>query len=247
MADRDTEMGAGPRAFPETSWSLIVGIQGRGPDREQGFQTLCERYWRAIYSYLRQGLGRGNEESKELTQAFFTWLLEGEVLAKYSADRASFRHYLKGLLRNFVSNEDQAKRRQKRGGEARHVAFAGADDELVRLDEMLADEKGISPEEAFDLAWVHELLERAVQQLKAEQGGGDGLRWRVYEAYELAAPGVQPTYASVAAELEVKPSDVRNHLFAARERLRTLVREELRATVADEAQLEEEWQVVFAS
>ena len=246
MADRDTEMGQGPRAFPETSWSLIAGIQGQGGDRDRGFQTLCERYWRAIYSYLRQGMGRGNEEAKELTQAFFTWLLEGEVLARYSAERASFRHYLKGLLRNFVSNEDQARRRQKRGGEVKHVALGGGEQDLQRLEELLADEKGISPEEAFDLAWVHELLERAVELLKAEQQDGQGLRWRVYEAYELAPAGEQPTYASVAAALEVKPSDVRNHLFAARERLRTLVREELRATVADESQLEEEWQLVFA-
>lgn len=245
MAERDTEMGSGPRAFPETSWTMIAGIQGGGREREAGLQALCERYWRAIYCYLRQGLKRGNEEAKELTQAFFIWLLEGEVLDKYSAERASFRFVLKGLLRNFVSNEDQARRRVKRGGEAKHLAL-GNDDDVLRIEELLQDEKGLGPEEAFDLAWVHELLERAVEQLKAESEAGQGLRWKIYEAYELSPPGEQPTYGSVAEALSIKPSDVRNHLFAARERLRALVREELKATVRDEAQLEDEWRMVFA-
>ena len=244
MADRDTTMGVGPRAFPETSWSLIAGIQGTGVQRAEGFEALCTRYWRPIYCYLRQGLGRGNEEAKELTQAFFAWLLEGDVLDKYSSERASFRFYLKGLLRNFVSNEDQARRRQKRGGEAKRLSLGG--DDVVKLEELLADDRTLGPDEAFDLAWVHELLDRAVDQLRSEHEQGQGLRWRVYEAYELAKPGEQPTYSSVAEALGVKASDVRNHLFAARERLRTLVREELQATVADEAQLEDEWRLVFA-
>lgn len=255
MSDPNTTIGGGGgREFPETTWSLIANLVPGAKatvDRDPGagLDELCRRYWKPIYCYVRQGFRKSNEDAKELTQAFFLWLVDGEVLTKYAADRASFRFYLKGLLRNFVRNDAQALRRLKRGGGARTLALP--DDDVRALDEMLPDPKAASPEEAFDRAWVGELIERAVDRVRAAAaGGGDSLeavRFRVYEAYELGPPGAQPTYAQVAEALGLSASDVRNHLFAVRERVRAEIRRELRETVASPDQLDSEWAAVFGS
>lgn len=249
MRDPNTTIG-GAREFPETSWSLIANlVPGAGPagDRASGLDELCRRYWKPIYCYVRQGFGKSNDDAKELTQAFFLWLVDGQILDKYAPDRASFRFYLKGLLRNFVRNDAQAVRRLKRGGGAAPVALP--DDDVRALDDMLPDPKATSPEEAFDRAWVGELIERAVARVRtAAQDGGDALdavRFQVYEAYELGPPGSQPTYADVARGLSLSASDVRNHLFAVRERVRAEIRRELRETVASPEQLDGEWSAIF--
>lgn len=244
MKDPHTTI-AGQRDFPETTWSLIANLAPAGGDRAAGLDELCRRYWKPIYCYVRQGLGKSNEDAKELTQAFFLWLVDGQVLGKYAPDRASFRHYLKGLLRNYARNDAQALRRLKRGGAVKVVPLP--DDDVRALDELLPDSKTASPEEAFDRAWTGDLIERAVRRVRdACQGDPlDRARFGAYEAYELGPPGAQPTYAQVGEALGLSASDVRNHLFAIRERVRAELRRELRETVASPEQLDGEWAAVF--
>ncbi len=239
MAGQDTTLGAGGAGFPETTWGLVSRLQAGPTERADGLETLCQRYWRPVYLFLRRALRKSNDESKDITQAFFLWLLEGgEVLEKYSGEH-SFRAYLKGVLRNFVRNHDQALARLKRGGGSRHIPI-----DLAAFD--LADDREESPEDAFDRAFVEEILERATdlarEGLLAE---GHERRWKIFEAYDLAPAGIQPTYASVAEQLDVKVTDVRNHLFAVRERIRTEARNALRDTVSNPDQLDEEWRSVF--
>jgi len=226
-------------AFPPTTWGLVARIRNDASQRQEGLEALCQRYWKPIHSYAQRAWRRGNEDSKDLTQAFFLWLIEGEVLGNYEPGRGSFRHYLKGLLRGFMRNRDAYLTRLKRGGGQRHLVLDG-----VTIDPV--DARTESPEEAFDRAWVEALLERATEAVKtALCEGGHETRWRAFELYELGSPGSSPTYASVAEELGIKPSDVSNHLYAVRERLRSELRAQLRDTVGSQAQLEEEWRELF--
>lgn len=230
-------------AFPQTTWGLVSQLQKAREQRQQGLETLCTRYWRPIYAYVRRAWRKSNEDAKDLTQAFFLWLMDGEALAGYDPSQSNFRFYLKGLLRNFVRNSEQALRRLKRGGDAAHLPLQT---ELRDLADVLPDEGAESPDEAFDRAWTYELLERATERARAHWlESGRELRQKVFEAYELAPAGEQPTYGGVAEALGIKVTDVRNHLYAARERIREEVRAELRETVSNPAQLEEEWQALF--
>ena len=63
----------------------------------------------------------------------------------------------------------------------------------------------------------------------------------------ILAASVAPSYTldRVGEQLGLKASDVRNHLFAVRERLRTEIRGELRETVSNPDQLESEWKALF--
>lgn len=242
MADWDTEMGGGPREFPQTTWGLVSRLKARHPERQEGLEALCRRYWKPIYSYVRRGWRKPNDEAKDLTQAFFLDLVEGHVLEKFQPDVGSFRSFLKGVLRNFLRNHEQALRRLKRGGGARTLPL----DELFTNPGEVVPADGTTPEEAFDHAWVDQLIEDATERTRAKLvAAGHEVRFRAFEAYELAPAGSQPTYADVAQQLGVKTSDVRNSLFAVREALRSEIRAALRETVATSEQLEAEWRELF--
>ena len=142
-----------------------------------------------------------------------------------------------------MRNSEQALRRVKRGGGVTHLPLV---DELRDLSDVIPDETADSPEEAFDRAWVDQLIERASERTREFYLANDqAIRFKAFEAYELAPGGVQATYSSVASALGLKVSDVRNHLFAVRERIRTEIRNELRETVSTSEQLETEWRELF--
>lgn len=226
--------------FPDTSWGVVCAVRLRDPsERRAGLETLCRRYGGPIQHFLRAAFRLGLEEARDLTQDFFLWLLEGDVLARYAPELGSFRAYLRGLLRNYGRNAMRAERRQKRGGGARALpleAAAGAGGPDPDLEEA---------ERAFDRAWVLDLTGRAIERLRVACARANdprqALRWAVFEAYDLAPEEARPTYAALAERHGIGEKDVSNHLQAMRERLRREVRAELADTVASPRDLEEEW------
>lgn len=199
-------------------------------------EKLGRRYWKPVYVYLRAAAGRDNEEAKDLTQAFFLWLFEGDVLAKYDAARGRFRSFLKGLLRNFVGNHGQAVARLKRGGGVRILP--------LEPDDEAAPAAGEDPGRLFDRAWMNSVVAEAVGRVRGlfEQTGR-GAMFRVFELHDLVASA--PTYAELATRLGIKESDVRNHLFAVREAVRAEVRAELLESCDDPAAADDEWKAFF--
>jgi len=242
--DPETSLGGVARAFPDTTWGMVSRL-GNGAEREVGLDTLARRYWKPVYCYVRARWRRSNEDAKDITQAFFLWLCEREVLSRYTPEKGTLRAFLKTLLARFVSHRDEALRRLKRGGEASHVSLTLAE---AGLADAIADPKTEDPDQAFDRAWRTALFDRALSRLRETSAEGKRAeQLRVFEAYDLAAAGAQPTYAEVAARLGLRESDVRNHLFAVRERLRRDIRSELLDTVSSPRDLEEEWDALFAA
>lgn len=220
--------------FPNTTWGMLARLRESGPaERRAGLETLCRRYWEPIRSYARAAWARGDED--DLTQDFFVWLIEGDVLEKFAPEKGSFRHYLKGLLRNFGRNAAQAARAKRRGGGLARVPL---DDDLV------GPAAFAEAEALFERAWIAEVTRRAVERLKIKLAGKRPVQWRAFEAYDLVPESERPTYGELASRLAVKESDVRNALYAARERFRAEVSAELRDTVSDAAELETEWRRV---
>ncbi len=119
--------GVRGRSFPRPRGGPVSRVRKEHAQRQQGLDDLCARYWKPIYGYVRRAWRKSNEDAKDLTQAFFLWLVDGEVLKKYDPGQGSFRFYLKGLLCGYVSNHKQAVRRLKRGGNVPRVTL---DEEL---------------------------------------------------------------------------------------------------------------------
>src|SRR5690242_10336636 len=105
-ADRaDLPSDAGKGHFATTQWSVVLAAgELEGSDSQAALAQLCENYWYPLYAYVRH---RGNDghRAQDLTQAFFSHLLENKAIAKADRNRGRFRAFLLAALKNFLANE----------------------------------------------------------------------------------------------------------------------------------------------
>src|SRR5579864_5678270 len=124
-------MGGPERAFLETATDMVAGLQSPDPLRyTSAFDVFCKNYWKPAYVYIRAAWAKGNEDAKDLTQAFFLWLSENDALKKFDPDRGSLRRYLRVLLRSFVGHREDALGRLKRGGDSTLLSLDAGPAEL---------------------------------------------------------------------------------------------------------------------
>jgi RNA polymerase sigma factor (sigma-70 family) len=242
MAEGDTSLHRGSPMFPSTCWSQLLRSAAGGEGLAVPYmERLAASYWRPVYAFIRIRRARSNDDAKDLTQAFFASLVNGAVLSRYQPDRAAFRYYLKGVLRNFLLKQETARRALKRGGGHDPLPYAALENE----ENALPASKGESPEEAFDRRFVGDLLDAALERTKARcEAAGELEKFRVFELYELTA-GERRTYGSIAEELGLSTPVVRHRLSAAREQIRVELRTLLRETVSTPEQFEIEWAELF--
>ncbi len=121
-------------AFATTRWSVLLRARGSDPgEARAALATLCETYWYPIYACIRRHCGR-DDEARDLTQAFFAFLLESDAHAGADAARGRFRTFLLTCCRNFLANERDRAGALKRGGGQTILSldFAGAADRYGR-------------------------------------------------------------------------------------------------------------------
>ncbi|MEM9194743.1 MAG: sigma-70 family RNA polymerase sigma factor [Myxococcota bacterium] len=236
---KDTDIGGARAAFPETRPSAVLGARSDDPlARARAFAILVSAYWKPVYRSIRIRFGKSNEDAKDLTQDFFTHALEREMFASFDPGRARFRVFVRGCLRNFVLNAETQRRRIKRGGGAITLSldFEQAEREL----ELLADPDA-SLEDAFDRDLAKQIEALAVAELEGELASkGKANYFKIFQRYDLKPDDERPTYGELAEELDLKVTDVTNHLAYVRRRLRQIVLSKLREiTVSDEEFREE--------
>jgi RNA polymerase sigma factor (sigma-70 family) len=227
----DTTLGGGDRAFPETTMGFAGGLgDPDGPGYLRALETLCARYWKPVYSFLRISWAKSNDDAKDLTQAFFLNLLEDPALRRFDPACGGFRAYLKTLLRRFASREERDRLRLKRGGGVKTLPLAG---DAPDVPDPHAD-----PEQVFERVWLEDLVRQAVEQVRASCPPA---RFRVYEAYTAAEP--PPSYAELAARLEIGVGEVEKSLHLTREAIRREVRARVVESAGDGA--EAEWRRIL--
>lgn len=205
-------------------------------------EELCVRYWKPVYTYVRIVWAKSNEDSKDLTQAFFAWLLEGDALRRYVPERGGFRAFLKLVLRRFLIDRDEASKRLKRGGGIRILPQPSE----IGLEEIAVAGPSADPERGFDEAWAEVLVRNAVDRVRERFAAeGRSLQFQAFQEYDLAPEEAGVTYASVAERLGIRVTMVRDYIAAVREALRTEIRRELACLTMDESDMEEEWRALF--
>ena len=104
--------------FETTRWSMVqAAADPADPESSTARADLCQTYWPAVYGFLRRS-GHDPEAAQDLTQGFFTRLLEKQSLRVADLRRGRFRSFLLSSVQNFVRNERQSAQRQKREGAA---------------------------------------------------------------------------------------------------------------------------------
>lgn len=176
---------------------------------------LIERYWRPVYWTVRASAGVGEHEARDLTQEFFIRILEGRVIGSVDPAKGSFRAYLRGALKYFLLESREKANRLKRGGGKPPLSLDFEDAGVEPAD------LGSEPEVALDRAWAFQMLREAVEDLdRSLRADGRAREADVFQAYEMSAEGVKPTYGEVGARFGLGPDDVWNILRMCRKRLR---------------------------
>ncbi|HEX2100001.1 MAG TPA: sigma-70 family RNA polymerase sigma factor, partial [Candidatus Synoicihabitans sp.] len=232
-------------AFPATRWSMVLNAGHESSSQAHAaLETLCRAYWYPIYAFVRRK-GQSHHEAEDSTQEFLTQLLASDTIGHARPERGRFRAYLLKSLQNFLVNEWHRASAAKRGGGVMTVSLQfDAAEERFALDPA---DPGLTPEQAFDRAWAHGLINHVVDELRAEyRQSGRGALFEGLGARIWSAANLEPS-EQVAARLglSVQAFDVALH------RLRRRVGERLRAhvvqTVGTAAEVENELRHLVAA
>lgn len=203
--------------FDTTRWSLVLHAAGGGDGARSALETLCRTYRPAVLAYVRAHQRR-REDAEDLTQAFFTHLLEQRLAERADPERGRFRAFLLTSLKHFLASQHARASAQRRGGGA----------EALPLEDFEpADDDG--PEQAFEREWAQSVLGEAMARLHTEacRAEKEALFLRL-RPFLLELPD-EDEYAAVAEAFGLR----RNTLAVAVHRLRARLQELVRAVVAD--------------
>src|SRR5437868_8435622 len=121
--------------FATTHWSVVLAAgDPASPQATAALETLCRAYWYPLYAYVRRS-GHSPQDAEDLTQEFFSRLLEKNSFAQAARERGRFRSFLLTSLNNFLTNEYHRSARLKRGGGQVTISLDGAEAEDRYLGE----------------------------------------------------------------------------------------------------------------
>ena len=247
MSEEDFQPGAD--RFPPTRRSVIEAVHSiDAEERERALEALCAAYWKPVYKYIRLRWNRPSEEAQDLTQGFFVEVLERELIEKFDPKKSRLRTYLRVCVDSFVSNEQKARQRQKRGGAIPHVAldFAAAEEELGgTVMDPAAIPSPESLEEFFEKEWVRSLFGLAVEDLRQFCVARERERtFKLFEAYDLESDE-KVSYEQLGKEFSISVTDVTNALAWARREFRRIALERLRELCGNEEEFQREARSAF--
>jgi DNA-directed RNA polymerase specialized sigma24 family protein len=156
--------------FLPTRWSLIAALQSENtPQARQALDIFCRDYWYPLYAYVRR-LGHTPEDAADLTQGFFAFLMEKDVLTRADPARGRLRTFLLTSLQNYIRGEWRRQQRQCRGGGRVPLVIDTCSAEQWYTQEP-ADTA--TPELLYQRRWALNLLERTLSGLQSdyEQSG----------------------------------------------------------------------------
>lgn len=234
MESKTDDSGSPPRLFATTHWSVIGKA---GNHDEQSLNTLCETYREPLLIYLRC-IGKDHETASDLVQGFFEQLLKHDFLDGVTREKGRFRTFLIASLKHYLSDQYDRQCAAKRGGGVQPASLDVVDE--ASHPALQVTDPRIGPDRAFDRAWAETVFAHALTRLRQEcvmAGRGD-----LFAAVEplMHQDEDAPSYREAASQLGMSDGALRLAAKRLRDRLRHLIREEIRQTVADERQWESE-------
>lgn len=236
-SDGDTNAGL-PGRFATTRWSLVLAAgQGGSANAEEALERLCSLYWYPVFAFVRRK-GHPAEEAQDLTQGFFTRLIEKGDLADADRSRGRFRSFLLSACQHFLLNERDRTLARKRGGghQIMPVDIAAAEGTCERA---LAHAE--TPERLYDRQWCLTLLAGVLEDLREDYAASPGSA-RVFDRLKtfLTAGEGAGTYADAAKDLGMTASAVKVAVHRLRRRYREALRRRVADTVGSPQEVDEE-------
>ena len=207
--ERDTQP-VSDRRYRSTSWSLIDSVQHGDPETRTASMDLMIRiYWRPVYWTIRMRWRAGPEDARELTQGFFLYFLDRDLIMKVKRERGRFRAWIKGTLTNFMRDHARRESCEKRGGGVNIVAL-----ENLQAVEAAPPSPTVSPDRQFERELVTALIDEALARLGQRAASeGKGVHAEIFRTYYFEeAHGRRLTYEDLGRRFGVGFHDVKNAL-----------------------------------
>ncbi len=227
--------------FVTTHWSLILTARGEGPDASAALERLCQTYWPPLFIYARRD-GMSPHDAQDAVQAFISHLLARQDLHGVSPAHGRFRSFLLAAFKNFIVSRARYDKAIKRGGNAVAISLDTVALESAGVPE-LADAS--APDSAYDRAWARNLMSRALQRLEAEHRGPSQVRVFAALRSTLMEGGRVVQEAELAARLGLSPGALAVAASRLRRRYRALIEDEVKQTLSNPADLEEEMRALW--
>jgi len=229
--------------FANTHWSVVLlAGQSASPLCQEALESLCRSYWYPLYAFLRRQ-GYPSADAKDLTQEFFAKLLEKGYLSAVDPAKGKFRSFLLKALKNFLANEWDRARAEKRGG--KHT-FISLDEQTAEGLYQLEPSSAASPEALYEQRWALTVLDQALQRLKAEhEAAGKAAQFEELQGY-LSSEPAEGQYSGSAVRLNMSSGAVAVAVHRMRQRYGELLRKEVGRTVSTPAEISEEMRFIFS-
>ena len=231
----------GKRSFSNTHWSVVLSVNHCNSEvARAALGQICRTYWYPLYAYVRRS-GCSVEDAEDLTQMFFERLLENNSIGAVSPERGKFRSFLLASLKNFLINEWQKARAQKRGGPHKLVSLEGTFE--ARYFREPADL--MTPEELYHRRWALTILENVMSGLREEYAEAGQVEQ--FDALKPAIAGGAIPYEAVARQFNASQGAIRVWVHRLRKRYREALRSEVAQTVESPREIEGELRFLFSA
>lgn len=233
-----TKERARPELFPRTAWTELC--QAARSSESQSFPSiarLCARYRAPLLQYLIWQSGR--ERAEDILQDFLVKMANPRFYAALVPEKGRFRSFLLACLRNHLRDEIDRQQAARRGG-GRPVLSLDERDTNGGTACAVPVGANKEPGEEFDRAWARAVFHRAWTRLEADSRR-QGKAALVAAARPLIL-GREETGSTllIAKTIGLTENALAVALHRLKHRLGELVRLEVRATVGNQAELDDE-------
>jgi RNA polymerase sigma-70 factor (ECF subfamily) len=203
---------------------------------------LCQTYWAPLYSFVRSR-GYTVYDAQDLTQNFFAYLIEHKIYARADRAHGKFRAFLLASIKNFLADAYDREQTLKRGGGRQFVpldeAQAEAAESLFQTRVSFTDTLGENL--VFERSWADALVAAGLERLSTVyRSEGKEKLFEELKIYITGSSDPLPAYEELAARLGLVASTLRSHVTRLRARYRDALRTEVRRTVENDSQVDDE-------
>jgi DNA-directed RNA polymerase specialized sigma24 family protein len=224
---------------PVTLWREAAGADPL--KAREAIEQLCVKYRSPIYTFVRRQ-GFSTHDAEDLTQGFFAEFVGRERYKSADRSRGRLRTFLLSCVKNYISNQQRAQGREKRGG---------PNLELLPLNETSESEESLdfadynTPQIEYERKWAATVITSTLKALRAEMAAAGQeevfLKLRPYLAEKSNG-----AYPALASDLGVLEGSLRVTIMRFRQRYHELVRAEILQTVDSPDQVEEEMRYLIS-
>jgi len=233
----DESVARNAAQFATTHWSVVLAAgDSASPRSQEALEKLCRQYWFPLYAFVRRA-GNSQEDSEDLIQGFFLYVLERHVIDKAKRESGRFRSFMLGCLKNYLAQQHDWEQAEKRGGRRQLLSLDSMDAEARFLNEATAE---VTPEKLYDQKWGVTVMAQSLEVVQSaySRAGQADLLERLHPFLQGENPGM--SYREIGADLGMTDAAVRMAVTRLRRRYREALRRAVAETVSEPKDIDAE-------